>query len=103
MKSMTLSMDDVLLRSEIGSSSSQHPAARFVVCGAVGLQLGKMGADVLACRRHQCRIQSIIDVLGNALHAAMPGTKGIDHLLLAPAAMVEVCGEQSGRVRNRRP
>src|SRR5262245_50663849 len=112
MKSITLSMRSSSLTFQVSRLSVERrhfsverflDAARQVsACPSIGLaahdslgfELLEMRADVFVRGRQQGRIEPIIDGFGDGLHARPAGAQGIEHLLLAHPAMLEITGEE---------
>src|SRR2546425_13227696 len=90
MKSMTLSMSRTL------------PLAVVVRRRPVSLELRRVRAAVFASRRHQRRLQTIIDAIGDRLHGAPAAVECGHHLLFPHAPMLEVADEQRARVVDAR-
>src|SRR4051794_31345645 len=89
MKSMTLSVSAMSGMLLMRGDSPQAPAIG-VDGDTLGRQLVEVRAHGLPSRGHQPRLETIIDGIGDRLHAPMSGPECADDLPLAIAPMIEM-------------
>ena len=76
---------------------SPDTASTVIGGDSVGRQLLEMRAHVIARRRHQPRVETIIDGFGDRLHGSMARLDRSHNLALARAPMLDVRTDQRSR------